>query len=198
MKAVYIVDITGSASAYSAASTQSAKDSINIRPKTTFNGNIIAQLNWAKRQGFTFRGHTLVWHNQTPGTAFFRTGYTSTGTRVSKDTMTARMENYINEVIRLIHVGWPGLLSAYDVVNEAMNDNGTDRTTDSEWYVTFGDNSYIMKAFEFARKYTKQYGETQIKLYYNDYNTSIATKADGIVRVCGPVFRAGYLDGIGM
>jgi endo-1,4-beta-xylanase len=198
MKPVNIVDITGSASAYSAATSQADKDSIDTHPKITFNGNIIAQLNWAKRQGFTFRGHTLVWHNQTPGTAFFRSGYTSGGTRMTKAQMTDRMENFIKEVIRLIHASWPGLLSAIDVVNEAVLDNGSDRTTESEWYVTFGDNSYIMKAFEFARKYTGQYGETQIKLYYNDYNTSTASKADGIVRVCGPIFRAGYLDGIGM
>ena len=150
-----------------------------------------------KRQGFTFRGHTLVWHNQTPGTAFFRSGYSSTGTRLSKEKMTERMGNFIKEVIRQIHEGWPGLLSAFDVVNEAVNDDGTDRTN-SEWYQTFGDNTYIKKAFEFARKYTVQYNESQIKLYYNDYNTSNPNKADGIVRVCGPIFHAGNLDGIGM
>ena len=121
------------------------------------------------------------------------------GTRLTKEVMTARMENYIKEVIRLIHEGWPGLLLACDVVNEAVNDGtGTDRTASNEWYTTFGDNTYIMKAFEFARKYTVQYGETQIKLYYNDYNTHDANKANGIVRICGPIFRAGNLDGIGM
>ena len=197
MKAVYIVDINGSASAYNSAATQEEKGSIDVNPIITFNGNIIAQLNWAKRQGFTFRGHTLVWHNQTPGTAFFRKGYNSDSARLSKEKMTQRLENYIKEVIRLVHQNWPGLLSAYDVVNEAVNDDGTDRTN-SEWYQTFGDNSYIMKAFEFARKYTVLYGETQIKLYYNDYNTFNPNKANGIVRICGPIFRAGYLDGIGM
>ena len=188
MKSVYIVDINGSASAYNAASTQDEKDSIDVHPIIVFNGNITAQLNWAKRQGFTFRGHTLVWHNQTPGTAFFRSGYTSTGERLSKEKMTQRLENYIKEVFRLIHEGWPGLLSAYDIVNEAVNDDGTDRTA-SEWYETFGDNSYIMNAFKYARKYTLQYGENQIKLYYNDYNTFIPQKADGIVRICGPIFQ---------
>ena len=198
MKPIYTVDLTGSASAYNAATTSLAKDSIDTHPIIKFNGDMIAQLNWAKRQGFTFRGHTLVWHSQTPGTGFFRTGYSATGNRLTKDQMTNRLENYIKEVIRIIHEGWPGVLSAFDVVNEAMNDNGTDRTTDSEWWVTFQDNSYIMKAFEFARKYTKLYGETQIKLYYNDYNTYVASKADGIVRLCGPIFRAGFLDGLGM
>ena len=197
MKPQYTVDLNTSAVAYNAASTQAKKDSIDVNPTIKFNGNIIAQLNWAKRQGFTFRGHTLVWHSQTPGTAFFRTGYSSTGARLTKEKMTERMGNYIKEVIRILHVSWPGLLSAFDVVNEAINGNGTDRTTDSEWYMTFGDNTYLMKAFEFARKYTVQYGETQIKLYYNDYSTELSAKADGIVRVCKPIFEAGFLDGIG-
>ena len=197
LKPAYIVDISGSAAAYNAAATQTEKDSIDVHPIINFNGNIIAQLNWAQRQGFTFRGHTLVWHNQTPGTAFFRSGYTTSGTRLTKEQMTLRMEYYIKEVIRILHENWPGLLSAYDVVNEAVNDDGSDRTA-SEWYTTFGDNSYIAKAFEFARKYTTEYGETQIKLYYNDYNTSTASKADGIVRVVTPIYQAGNLDGIGM
>jgi endo-1,4-beta-xylanase len=198
MKPVFTVDMSSSAAAYNAATTAQAKDSVDTHPIIKFNGDMIAQLNWAKRQGFTFRGHTLVWHNQTPGTGFFRTGYSATGNRLTKDQMTIRLENYIKEVIRIIHEGWPGVLSAFDVVNEAINDNGTDRTTDSEWWVTFQDNTYIMKAFEFARKYTKVYGETQIKLYYNDYNTYVTSKADGIVRLCGPIFRAGFLDGLGM
>lgn len=198
MKPLYTVDLPGSAAAYNAAATQAQKDSIDIRPIIRFNGNLIAQLNWAQRQGFTFRGHTLVWHSQTPGTGFFCSGYSSSGARLTKEKMTQRMENYIKEVIRLIHEGWPGLLSAIDVVNEAVTDAGADRTTDSEWYVSFGDNSYLLKAFEFARKYTVQYGETQIKLYYNDYNTHNPAKADGIVRICKPIFQAGYLDGIGM
>lgn len=197
MKPQYTVDLNASAAAYNAASAAD-KDYADTHPVVRFNGNLIAQLNWAKRQGFTFRGHTLVWHSQTPGTAFFRTGYSASGARLSKEKMTERMENYIKEVIRLLHEGWPGLPSAMDVVNEAINDNGSDRTTDSEWYQTFGDNSYIMKAFEFTRKYCNQYGETQIKLYYNDYSTHVANKANGIVRLCTPIFQAGFLDGIGM
>jgi endo-1,4-beta-xylanase len=198
MKPQYTVDLTASAAAYNAASTQEARDLANVNPVVRFNGNLIAQLNWAKRQGFTFRGHTLVWHSQTPGTAFFRHGYSVSGERLSKELMTQRLENYIKEVIRIIHENWPGLLSAFDVVNEAVNDNGAPRTTDSEWYTTFGDITFIMKAFEFARKYTTQYGETQIKLYYNDYNTHTSAKADGIVNLVKPVYEAGYLDGIGM
>jgi endo-1,4-beta-xylanase len=195
MKPVYTVDITASAAAYTAAAAED-KDSVNIHPVVKFNGDLIAQLDWAWRQEFTFRGHTLVWHSQTPA-ELFRSGYTSGGTRLTKEQMIQRMDNYIKEVIRLLHEGWPGLLTAMDVVNEAVNDDGSDRTT-SEWYVTFGDNSYLMKAFELTRQHTVAYGETQMKLYYNDYNTHLPGKADGIVRICTPIFQAGYLDGIGM
>jgi hypothetical protein len=37
-----------------------------------------------------------------------------------------------------------------------------------------------------------------MKLYYNDYNTDNSNKADGIVRTCAPIYKAGYLDGIGL
>jgi endo-1,4-beta-xylanase len=198
MKPQYTVNISASAAAYVAATTQAQKDSIDTHPIVSFNGDIIAQLNWAKRQGFTFRGHTLVWHNQTP-TQFFRSGYTSTGTYLTKDKMIQRMDWYMHEVFRLIHENWSGVLSAFDVVNEAIDDNtGRIRTTGNEWYAVFDDSSYVMTAFQIARKYTEQYGETQIKLYYNDYNTDNPTKADGIVNLLTPIYQAGYLDGIGM
>ena len=198
MKPMYTVDITNSAAAYAAATTQAAKDSININPIIAFNGDIIAQLNWAVRQGFTFRGHTLVWHSQTPA-AFFYTGYSTSGGRVSKDTMILRMDSYMKSIFQLIHQNWPGLLHAFDIVNEAIDD-GTNhvRRTGNDWFTTFGDTTYVMKAFEIARKYTTLFGETQIKLYYNDYNTDTPAKADGIVRLVTPIFQAGLLDGLGM
>ncbi|HUI10369.1 MAG TPA: endo-1,4-beta-xylanase [Bacteroidota bacterium] len=198
MKPQYTLDIATSASAYAAAATQSARDSIDVHPVVRFNGDMIAQLNWAQRQGFTFRGHTLVWHNQTP-TEFFRSGYTTTGTRLAKAVMIQRMDFYFHEIFRLIHQSWSGLLAAFDIVNEAIDDNtGAVRTTGNEWYTTFGDTTYIMTAFQLARQYTALFGETQIKLYYNDYNTETPSKADGIVRLLTPIYQAGDLDGIGM
>ena len=196
MKAMYTVDITASAKAYNEAEGDKRKY-VETHPVVRFNGDLIAQLDWAKRNGFTFRGHTLVWHSQTPA-ELFRSGYSQNNERLTKELMIERMDNYIHEVIRLIHENWPGMLSAIDVVNEAVDDSGKVRTSGNEWYMTVGDDSYIMKAFEFARKYTVEYGEKQIMLYYNDYGTSSQAKADGIVRLCKPVYDAGFLDGIGM
>lgn len=197
MKALFTVDTASSAAAYAAASIQAQRDSIEIHPVVRLNGDMIAQLNWCRRQGFTMRGHTMIWHNQTPA-SFFRSGYVNTGVRLSKWVMIQRMDNYIHDLIKLIHEGWPGLLSAMDVVNEAISDGtGLDRT-ESEWYTTFGDNTYVMKAFELACKYRQEFGETQMKLYYNEYNTEDPNKADGVVRICTPIRWAGCLDGIGI
>jgi endo-1,4-beta-xylanase len=55
-----------------------------------------------------------------------------------------------------------------------------------------------MAAFQSTRQHSIEFGETQIKLYYNDYNTENATKVNGIVGLLTPIFQAGYLDGIGM
>ena len=197
MKLQYTVDLTTSAANYAVA-LGAARDSMNVHPVIRFNGDLIAQLNWARRQGFTFRGHNLVWHASAP-TEFFRSGYITNGSRLSKDSMIIRMDNYIHEVFRIIHQGWPGLLSAMDVVNEAIDDGtGMVRTSGNEWYTTFGDSTYVMLAFQLSRKYTLLYGETQLKLYYNDYNTETVAKANGIVRLLTPIYQAGYLDGIGM
>jgi endo-1,4-beta-xylanase len=197
MKAMYTVDVEASAAAFAAAATAEERRRAEVHPIVGFNGDLVAQLDWAKRNGFKFRGHTLVWHSQTPA-EFFRSGYSPTAARVDAATMAERMDNYIGEVVRLLHEGWPNLLVAMDVVNEAVDDGGRIRKAGNEWYQAFKDESYVMKAFESARKYARKYGEAGMKLYYNDYNTSSAPKADGIVRLCGPIFEAGFLDGIGM
>jgi GH35 family endo-1,4-beta-xylanase len=198
MKAQNTVSISASASAWNAATSQSERDSINVHPVVRFNPNMIAQLNWAQRHGFSFRAHTLVWHNQTPGTAFFREGYSDSGERLSPELMTERMSNYIYEVFRLLHEGWPGMVTAVDVVNEKIMWEGTDRVESNEWYTTFGDMSYVAEAFRLAREHSVALGETQMKLYYNDYNTHSSSKANGIVRLLTPIWEAGHLDGIGM
>jgi endo-1,4-beta-xylanase len=196
MKAFYTVDIAASAKAYAEAKGDK-KAEADVKPVVRFNGDLIAQLNWAKRNGFVFRGHTLVWHSQT-APEFFKSGYSASGERLSRELMDKRMDYYISEVMRLIHESWPGVVTAMDVVNEAVTDDGSFRKAGNEWYATFGDSSYVMRAFELARKYSVKYGEKGMKLYYNDYNTHASRKADGIVELCKPIHDAGYLDGIGM
>jgi GH35 family endo-1,4-beta-xylanase len=198
MKAQNTVDIAASRAAYENASSDAERDSIDVHPVVRFNGNMIAQLNWAQRHGFGFRAHTLVWHNQTPGTAFFREGYSNTGARLTPERMTERMSYYIHDVFRLLREGWPGMVTAVDVVNEKILWDGAERTADNEWYATYGDMSYVAEAFRLAREHSVALGETQMKLYYNDYNTHSSSKANGIVQLLTPISEAGHLDGIGM
>jgi GH35 family endo-1,4-beta-xylanase len=198
MKPMYTVDVAASA----AACAESAKDQsksayAETHPIVRFNPDLIAQLDWAKRKGFAFRGHTIVWHSQTPP-ELFREGYDANAALVSKMVMAARLENYVNELFRLMHESWPGMMIAIDVVNEAVTDSGSIRIQGNDWYSVFGDDSYVALAFALARRASVKQGEGQAKLYYNDYNTHIKSKADGIARLCGPIFKAGNLDGIGM
>ena len=98
------------------------------------------------------RGHTLCWHNQTPDFWFHDS---ETGELVSREALLARMEEYITTVVGHCK----GRVHAWDVVNEAISDNGGLRREDeSSLYPAIigdldGDGNdwdYIEKAFEFA------------------------------------------------
>ena len=106
---------------------------------------------YAVQKGFRIRGHTLVWHSQTPSW-FFREGYLGGGKEVSADEMLSRMDWYIQSVLGHFQEEFPGLIYAWDVVNEAAPDGGGTWRNDSPWYRIIGPD-YVSKAFEFARKY---------------------------------------------
>ncbi len=159
-------------------------------------------LDYAKNNGLKMRGHTLVWHSQTPDW-FFYENYDTGGALASKELMLKRMENYIKGVIEWTESNYPGVIYAWDVVNEAVADYfGAGpaglRTEGSMWYKTIGD-SFVEKAFEFARKYTKAVrSDRTIKLFYNDYNEYFPAKRDGIIKLLKPIKEAGNIDGVGM
>ena len=108
-------------------------------------------LKLASDNGLKLRGHTLVWHSQTPEW-FFHKDYNVDKSLVSKDVMRQRMESYIKKVLTYCQENYPGVVYAWDVVNEAVNDDGTMRTS-SNWYKVYGDAGYVTDAFTFARKY---------------------------------------------
>lgn len=158
-------------------------------------------LEYAKRNGIAVRGHVLVWHSQTPDW-FFYENYDTGGKRADRDLMLKRMENYIKEVIAWTQTNYPGVIYAWDVVNEAVADYfgagpAPMRQEDSLWYQTIGED-FVQKAFSYARKYTKQYNGEDIQLFYNDYNEYFPAKRDGIISLLKPVKEAGNIDGVGM
>lgn len=160
-------------------------------------------MEYAKKHGIKMRGHTLVWHSQTPDW-FFYENYDTSGTLAGRELMLKRMENYIKEVIAWTETNYPGIIYAWDVVNEAAAEPwGADaahlmRQEDSMWYQTIGED-FVQKAFAYARTYTKEYaGERKIKLFYNDFNEYYSVKRDRIVEILRPVKEAGNIDGVGM
>lgn len=128
-----------------------------------FNKDMISMLDFAKENGLAVRGHTLIWHEQTPEWIFHE-DFDKEKDLVSREVMLERMENYISQVFeKLTEAGYIDMFYAYDVVNEAYMENGTMR--DTLWKQVVGDD-YLWQAFYFADKYAPE----SIDLFYNDYN----------------------------
>ncbi|MCR5251335.1 MAG: endo-1,4-beta-xylanase [Lachnospiraceae bacterium] len=147
-------------------------------------------LEFAKANGLSMRGHTLVWHNQTPKW-FFHKSYNEMKPLADRETMLARLESYIRGVLEFVQTEYPGVIYAWDVVNEAIDDGGWRR---SPWYKALG-SDFLFKAFEFARKYA----DPDVALFYNDYETAEVWKRDCILKeILKPLAEKKLLDGMGM
>ena len=160
-------------------------------PAVCFEG-VRKYLDFAREHGMKMRGHTLVWHNQTPGW-FFTEGYRGEedAPLADRETMLARLEGYIRQVLEFTQTEYPGIIYAWDVVNEAVEDGALRR---SLWTETVGED-FILQAFRFARKYAKQ----DVSLFYNDYDTFIPWKRDVICeQVLKPLLSEQLVDGMGM
>ncbi len=137
----------------------------------------ITDYNKANGTNIKMRGHVFVWHSQTP-TWFFREDFTKDGDLVTKEVMNQRMEWYIKTVAQHFDQKYPGLIYAWDVVNEQAADSGGIRI-DGDWYNVYkGSDEYIINAF----RYADQYVAKDTILFYNDYNECTPAKCDTIVR----------------
>jgi len=153
--------------------------------------NLEECLSLAKDNGLVLRGHCLVWHNQTPEW-FFCEKYDAGNAKVNKETMKKRMESYIKKVLSFCQEKYPGVVYAWDVVNEACDDGGGYRTS-SLWYEIYGDESYIEDAFTFAGKYA----DKDVKLFYNDYNEYMPSKVSTIAELVKKLYDKKLIDGVG-
>jgi len=116
---------------------------------------------FARRNHDKVRGHTLVWHNQLP------TWLTSGS--FSNDQLRDLLHKHI--VDEATH--FRGQIWAWDVVNEAFNEDGTLR--DTIWRAALGDD-YIADAFRWAHR-----ADHKAKLFYNDFNIEgINAKSDAV------------------
>lgn len=128
-------------------------------------------------------GHVLVWHSQTPDWVF----EDENGNPLDRESLLARMKDHITTIV----TRYKGRINGWDVVNEALNEDGTLR--ESKWYNIIGED-FIAKAFEYAHE-----ADPDAELYYNDYNMFSAAKADGAVRMVKDIQEQGIpVTGIGM
>ena len=112
-------------------------------------------------------GHTLVWHSQTPDWVF----HDEKGNPVDRETLLSRMRDHIHTVVGR----YKGRIKGWDVVNEALNEDGTLRQ--SPWMKIIGED-YLVKAFEFARE-----ADPKAQLYYNDYSLENKAKGQGAIEL---------------
>jgi len=103
--------------------------------------------NWATSRGMKVRGHTLAWHGQQPGWMQSMSG----------SALRSAMINHIQGVM----AHYKGKLAAWDVVNEAFNEDGSRRQSNLQGT----GNDWIEVAFRTART-----ADPGVKLCYNDYN----------------------------
>ena len=128
-------------------------------------------------------GHTLIWHSQTPDWFFTN----DAGNDVSKEELIQRMKKYIHKVVGR----YKGRVNGWDVVNEAVNDDGSMR--ESKYYKIIGPE-YVRLAFQFAHE-----ADPDAQLYYNDYSMNKKEKQEGVIRLIKSLQEDSIpVDGIGM
>ncbi|KAM7187666.1 Glycoside hydrolase superfamily [Naviculisporaceae sp. PSN 640] len=142
-------------------------------------GNTDAVLDKVEANGQMFRCHALTWHSQLP--TFVQNG---TWTR---ETLTAAIQTHISTVV----TRYKSQCYSWDVVNEALNENGTFR--DSVFLRVLG-TDYLPISFLAAAE-----ADPSAKLYYNDFNLETSQrKADGAARIVQIIRDGGArIDGLG-
>jgi GH35 family endo-1,4-beta-xylanase len=145
-------------------------------------------LTWAREKNIGFRGHTFLWHSQNPG---WLIDESVTLTLAERQRV---MEEHIQTAIA--HTCGYSNLYAYDVVNEAIQPDGT--LIPNPW-LSIPD--YMDLAFRTARQATEDCNRPDIKLYYNDIGFEYGEeKADALYAYLSGLLSQPTptpLDGIG-
>ncbi len=135
-------------------------------------------IEYGKKHNIKINGHTLIWHSQLP--VFAR--------RIKDvDSFKTFFTNHINTVAGR----YSGKIFSWDVVNEALNEDGTMRK--SIFLDKLGDN-FVTEAFRLA-----QAASPNTELYYNDYNNEQPAKRAGCIALIKKIQAAGVrIDGVGI
>ena len=156
-----------------------------IHPKKdTFNFELADKfVEFGEKYDMAITGHTLIWHAQLA--RWFCKD--DEGNDVSADTLKQRMKDHIYTVVGR----YKGSIKGWDVINEAINDDGSLRET--QFYKIIGEE-YLALAFQYAHE-----ADPDAELYYNDYSMSNPAKRDAAVKIVENLKSKGLrIDAIGM
>lgn len=145
---------------------------------------------FAETNGMTVHGHALVWHSsyQVPG---FMNNY--------EGDFAAMLTEHVTGVVEHFETDFPGVVTSWDVVNEAVDQGAADGFRRSVFYnelppAAEGDiPEYLKVAFQAARD-----AGPGIDLYYNDYdNTANTTRLNKTLQIAEALKEEGTIDGVG-
>ncbi|MBP5340435.1 MAG: endo-1,4-beta-xylanase [Prevotella sp.] len=152
---------------------------------------------FCRQNGIKMRGHCLCWHSQFADWMFTD----KKGKPVKKEVFYERLRDHIHTIMKR----YKDVVYAWDVVNEAMADDGggprwgrrpgeePSPYRQSRHFQLCGDE-FIAKAFEFARE-----ADPDVLLFYNDYSCVDNGKRERIYNMVKKMKDAGVpIDGIGM
>jgi endo-1,4-beta-xylanase len=138
---------------------------------------------FALRHGMKIRGHTLLWHEETP--AWF---WQADGGPASRERVLERLRAHV-----LALVGrYRGHVYAWDVVNEAVDPSNGDCLRRDRWLQIVGPE-YLDWAFRFAHE-----ADPSARLFLNDYETTDPDRRRCLLRIARGLLERGVpLHGIG-
>ena len=170
------------------------------------------------------RAHVLAWHGGQQPNYFFSKGFYFDSTKplseqcVDPDTMLKRLDNYIQKMME-VYSEYKDIIICWDVVNEAIDDyTGQIRNSENyqvgQWGTVFrradldndpdarleAESAWVRQAFESARHWSEYY-DCDWKLYFNDFQDSnklYEPKMSQTIKMLGPIYEAGNIDGYGM
>jgi endo-1,4-beta-xylanase len=165
---------------FNAITAENHMKSMNIHPEwNKYNFDLADKfVEYGKKNDMYIVGHTLVWHSQLPRFV---------GKIKSADSLKLFLTDHINTVAGR----YSGKLNSWDVVNEAIEDNGTFRK--SIFYNLIGED-FIKMAFDLAAK-----ADPKAELYYNDYNNEQPAKRKATIEMIKKLKASGTkIDGVGI
>ncbi|MBF4493378.1 endo-1,4-beta-xylanase [Flavobacterium sp. MR2016-29] len=133
---------------------------------------------YGEKNKMFIHGHTLIWHSQL-------------APWMEKIKDSTQMKAFMKDHITTIVSKYKGRIGSWDVVNEALNDDGTLRK--SIFLNTLGEK-YLVDAFKLAAA-----ADPKADLYYNDYNNEEPAKREGTINLIKKIKAAGgKIDGVGI